>query len=132
MESWVTVTPMGELDVVTSPAFKKEINHLIAVGHRHLRVDLRRTRYLDTTGLGVLLGTLNKVSTASGRVVILLRPQQRLKKVFQTTGLDRIFQFDDGEPGDGPDAPVPASPLPPTRGASGTEPIPDRLNFIAD
>jgi len=60
----------GEIDVYTSPRVKESINDLIEKGNYSLVINLEGVRYIDSTGLGVLIGALKKVrelGRASGR-----------------------------------------------------------------
>ncbi len=46
----------GEIDVYTSPKVKDAIGELIDEGHYNLVINLEKVRYIDSTGLGVLIG----------------------------------------------------------------------------
>ena len=54
------VEVQGEIDVYTSPRVKETINELIEKGHYQLVINLEGVRYIDSTGLGVLIGALKK------------------------------------------------------------------------
>ena len=51
----------GEIDVYTSPKVKETIMSLIDSGHYALVINLENVRYIDSTGLGVLIGGLKRV-----------------------------------------------------------------------
>ena len=51
----------GDVDVYTSPKVKEHINSLIEKEVYKIVVNLEDVRYVDSTGLGVLIGTLKKV-----------------------------------------------------------------------
>src|SRR5579871_3361469 len=80
----------GEIDVYTSPKVKDAIGDLIDRGVYHLIINLEKVRYIDSTGLGVLIGGLKRVREHGGSVnLVCTNPQ--IKKIFDITGLVKIF-----------------------------------------
>lgn len=80
----------GEIDVYTSPKLKESLTKLIEKGKYNIIIDLEGVRYIDSTGLGVLIGTLKKVREHNGTIsIICCNPQ--IKKIFNITGLIKIF-----------------------------------------
>ena len=51
----------GEIDVYTAPKLRDRITELVADGVYHLVIDMEAVEFLDSTGLGVLVGGLKKV-----------------------------------------------------------------------
>jgi anti-sigma B factor antagonist len=86
----------GEIDVYTSPKVKETIGDLIDKGHYCLVINLENVRYIDSTGLGVLIGGLKRVREHSGSVhLVCTNPQ--IKKIFDITGLAKIFGIYESE-----------------------------------
>lgn len=85
------ITLTGEMDVYTSPRVKQLAKNLIAEGKNNLIFDLRKVDYIDTAGLGVLVGILKRAREVGGSVDLCYSDQVR--KVFEITGLDRIFNI---------------------------------------
>ena len=86
----------GEIDVYTSPKVKEAITELIDQGNYALVINLENVRYIDSTGLGVLIGGLKRVREHSGTVnLVCTNPQ--IKKIFDITGLVKIFGIYDSE-----------------------------------
>jgi anti-sigma B factor antagonist len=86
----------GEIDVYTSPKVKDTISELIDKGHYSLIINLENVRYIDSTGLGVLIGGLKRVREHSGTVhLVCTNPQ--IRKIFDITGLAKIFGIYDTE-----------------------------------
>ncbi|HMD02034.1 MAG TPA: STAS domain-containing protein [Candidatus Baltobacteraceae bacterium] len=86
----------GEIDVYTSPKVKDAIMELIDRGHYNLVINLEKVRYIDSTGLGVLIGALKRVREHGGTVnLVCTNPQ--IKKIFDITGLVKIFGIYDNE-----------------------------------
>lgn len=80
----------GEIDVYTSPKVKESIISLIDRGKYNIVVNLEEVRYIDSTGLGVLIGALKKLREHSGNITLVCSNPQ-IKKIFQITGLVKIF-----------------------------------------
>ncbi|MBL8929905.1 MAG: STAS domain-containing protein [Kineosporiaceae bacterium] len=84
------VSVVGEIDVYTAPALRERINDLVAAGHYRLVVDLSKVDFMDSTGLGVLVGGLNRVRTQDGSLHLVCT-QEKILKVFRITGLTKVF-----------------------------------------
>ncbi|MFT4084032.1 MAG: anti-sigma factor antagonist [Nocardioides sp.] len=84
----------GEIDVYTAPKLRDRITELVADGRYRLVVDLEAVEFLDSTGLGVLVGGLKKVRAHDG-VLRLVCTQGRLLKIFRITGLAKVFDIHD-------------------------------------
>lgn len=85
----------GEIDVYTAPALRHELDEQIRLGCTDLVVDLSNVTFMDSTGLGVLVGRLKLIRTQGGRMRI-LGATERVLKVFTITGLDRVFDIVEG------------------------------------
>lgn len=86
----------GEIDVYTSPKVKDALGALIDRGVYNLVINLEKVRYIDSTGLGVLIGGLKRVREHGGTVhLVCTNPQ--IKKIFDITGLVKIFGIFDSE-----------------------------------
>jgi anti-sigma B factor antagonist len=80
----------GEIDVYTAPKLRDKITELVGQGSYHLVVDMQQVEFLDSTGLGVLVGGLKKVRAHSGSLQLVCN-QDRLLKIFRITGLAKVF-----------------------------------------
>lgn len=85
-----TVMVQGEVDVYTAPRLKEEIHGCIDAGCTRLVVDLSGVAYMDSSGLGVLIGALKRVREEGGDL-ILSAPNPRIARIMDVTGLARIF-----------------------------------------
>jgi anti-sigma B factor antagonist len=86
----------GEIDVYTSPKVKDAVGDLIDRGVYHLVINLENVRYIDSTGLGVLIGGLKRVREHGGTVNLVCSNPQ-IRKIFDITGLVKIFGIFDNE-----------------------------------
>ncbi len=80
----------GEIDVYTAPQLREKVVDLVAAGKVDLVLDLSGVEFLDSTGLGVLVGALNRVRAQDGSLALVLT-QERILKVFEITGLRKVF-----------------------------------------
>jgi anti-sigma B factor antagonist len=88
------LTVAGEVDVATAPTLRERLVQLIADGNTRLTIDLTPVDFLDSTGLGVLVGTLKRIRQAEGELVLVI-PQERIRRLFEITGLNKIFEIVD-------------------------------------
>jgi anti-sigma B factor antagonist len=86
----------GEVDVYTSPRLKQEMVDLLNRGLVHLVVDLNNVKYLDSTGLGVLIGGLKRARERDGDLRLIC-DNMRILRIFEITGLTKIFDIDPSE-----------------------------------
>ena len=80
----------GEIDVYTAPKLREQLIDLVSAGQYHLVVDMEGVEFLDSTGLGVLVGGLKKVRAHDGSLQLICN-QDRLLKIFRITGLAKVF-----------------------------------------
>ena len=84
----------GEIDVYTAPKLRDRITELVGDGIYHIVIDLESVEFLDSTGLGVLVGGLKKVRAHDGSLELVCS-QDRLLKIFRITGLAKVFVIHD-------------------------------------
>jgi len=80
----------GEIDMYTAPRLRELLIDLVSKGHYHLIVNLDKVGFLDSTGLGVLVGGLKRVRAHDGSLDLVCT-QQRILKIFRITGLTEVF-----------------------------------------
>lgn len=80
----------GEVDVYTAPRLRERLIELIDGGARKVVVDLNRVDFLDSTGLGVLVGALKRLRAVSGSFGLVC-DKEPLLKIFRITALDQVF-----------------------------------------
>jgi anti-sigma B factor antagonist len=80
----------GEIDVYTAPKLRDKITELVAAGVYDIVIDMEGVEFLDSTGLGVLVGGLKKVRAHDGSLQLICN-QDRLLKIFRITGLAKVF-----------------------------------------
>jgi anti-sigma B factor antagonist len=87
---WTVLTVDGELDLYAAPRLRAELIDLMADGHHRVIVDMDAVTFIDSNGLGVLIGALKRLRLANGdlRVAVSTDPVLRTMRV---TGLHRVF-----------------------------------------
>jgi anti-sigma B factor antagonist len=80
----------GEVDVYTAPQLREQLIQLVDAGQRQIIVDLEGVEFLDSTGLGVLVGGLKRVRSHDGDLGLVCT-QRRILKVLEITGLTKVF-----------------------------------------
>lgn len=90
LESFEIIEIGGEVDVYTAPKLREAIVTAVEAGHLRLIIDVEKVEFLDSTGLGVLVGALKRVRADGGSLDIVCT-QERILKIFAITGLDKVF-----------------------------------------
>lgn len=81
---------VGDADIQTSSRLKDELNALLDETESSMQLNCSRLTYIDSTGLGVLIGILKRVKSKEKEIFI-LNAQANMKKLLSITGLDKIF-----------------------------------------
>jgi anti-sigma B factor antagonist len=84
----------GEVDLSSAPRLRQELVELASGEQRRAVVDLEGVEFLDSTGLGVLVSGLKRFRTRDGDL-LLVCTQSRVLKVFEITGLTKVFSIHD-------------------------------------
>lgn len=82
----------GEVDLSSAPRLRQELVELASSDCDHAVVDLEGVEFLDSTGLGVLVSGLKRFRTKGGDL-LLVCTQPRVLKVFEITGLTKVFSI---------------------------------------
>lgn len=87
---WAVVDVEGEVDLFTAPRLREAVYGLTDQGHLRVVLNLRDLRFMDSTGLGVLVGVLKRLRDNDGTLV-LAEPQHSVQRILSITGLDDLF-----------------------------------------
>ena len=83
------VTVHGEVDLATSPQLRDSLAGIVDE-RASIVVDLDDVGFIDSTGIGVLVGGLKR-ARAHGGDLSLVCTQRRILKVLEITGLTQVF-----------------------------------------
>ena len=84
----------GELDLETSPVFREKVESKLNQYEmiKHLILDLKQVNFIDSSGLGAILGRFKRLSQQGGRVsAVNVSPQVR--RIFELSGLLKIMEI---------------------------------------
>ena len=87
------VSLQGELDVSTADKLKEHLHNLADEKILDMNIILENLDYIDSTGLGAMIGVLKKLKTDNKEIYI-INPKSNVKKIFTITGLDKIFKVE--------------------------------------
>ena len=87
---WRVLSLAGDLDVAGAPALRQEVVTAVAGGSRQLVLDLSRLDFIDSFGLGVVVGSLKRTRQRGGDVRLVC-PVPRIRRVFEMCCLDRVM-----------------------------------------
>lgn len=88
---WVTAV-VGDLDVVGGPALRQHLVTQVHDGCDRLVLDLSGVDFIDSFGLGVLVGALKRTRLVDGDLRLVV-PAPRIRRVFEVCDLDRVFKL---------------------------------------
>ena len=86
------LTVSGEIDVAAKPTLRTRLDAQLDAGHSTIVVDLREVTFLDSTGLGVLVGALKRCRDVGGDLRLVVEAP-RILQLFTITGLDGTFRI---------------------------------------
>lgn len=84
------LTAKGEIDISTAPQFRETLNNVYQEKEVDILLHLDELSYIDSTGLGVIIGAYGRMKKNENRI-ILLNPRDNIKKLLNITSLDRIL-----------------------------------------
>jgi anti-sigma B factor antagonist len=84
------VTVRGEVDLYSSPSLKTSLIEVDGVGWPLVIVDLSGVSFIDSAGLGVLVGALRRAREDGGELALVC-DSEGILKILRLTGLDRVF-----------------------------------------
>ena len=94
---YTVVAVGGEIDVYSAPKLREKLISLVEEGSYQLIVDMEAVEFLDSTGLGVLVGGLKRVRAHDGYIDLVCQ-QSRILRIFRITGLNKVFSIYDTVP----------------------------------
>ncbi|HHV60552.1 MAG TPA: STAS domain-containing protein [Clostridiaceae bacterium] len=86
----VKISITGEVDIYSSQLLKERLYNIVETEKQDIKIDCEGMNYIDSTGLGVLVGALKKAKE-SGNLIYITNLKENIKKLFLITGLDKVF-----------------------------------------
>ena len=91
---WTVLSVGGDLDVVGAPDLRQQVVKAVADGARLMAIDLSNLDFVDSFGLGAVIGALKRLRQRGGDLVLVC-PSSRIRRVFEICDLDRILSLHD-------------------------------------
>lgn len=91
---WTAVALRGQLDVATAPLLRQELLETHHAGAAAIVIDLAGVEYLDSMGLGVLVGALKRARAHGGRLVI-AGPTPHVQRALELSRVAEIIEIVD-------------------------------------
>lgn len=90
-KGYIVLSLIGDLDMWTLPRAKEQVQELIDEQKVRVVLDLEKTNYIDSSGLGFFIGTLKKLRDAGGEL-ILINLNAYIYGIFQLIQLQHIIK----------------------------------------
>ena len=81
---------VGEVDISNAHYFKKQLEVALKEKKQNITIDLSELTYIDSTGLGVIIGVYGTIKK-DGLSIKVLNPRDNVKKLLNISGLDKIL-----------------------------------------
>jgi anti-sigma B factor antagonist len=88
--SWTIVDVQGEVDMFTAPKLRERLVETVDQGKYKIIVNLQGVSFMDSTGLGTLVGGLKRVKEHDG-ILALVCSSRPVLRVLSITGLNNVF-----------------------------------------
>lgn len=85
----------GELDVYTVPELEQVLTPIKQEGTHDVYVNLTNVSYMDSTGLGLFVGTL-KALNQNDKELYIIGASERISRLFEITGLSDLMHVNEG------------------------------------
>jgi anti-sigma B factor antagonist len=93
-DSTAILAVTGEVDTFTSSGLRDALNEAIDSGAVQIILDVSDMEFIDSTGLGVLVGALKRVRERDGSMT-LRKPRQSAMQVLSIVGLTSHFEIEE-------------------------------------
>jgi|SRR5438093_12398381 len=90
----VRISEIDELGSATARSFRDEVQAALPPSVKQIEIDLSQTNFMDSCGLGALVGLYQTVSGQNSEVVVrLLNPTAPLQQLLELTRMNRLFEI---------------------------------------
>lgn len=89
-DSYAEIKAAGRLNMVSAPKLREFVSDVVSSGSNRIVVNLGETAFMDSSGLGALIGCLKAARQAGGDLRI-AAVQPQVKMVLELTSMDRVL-----------------------------------------
>ncbi|MGF7184983.1 stage II sporulation protein AA (anti-sigma F factor antagonist) [Desulfitispora alkaliphila] len=87
----------GDMDLIVAEKLKDQVAKLMGQHQcKHLIFNLKKVAFIDSSGLGLILGRYKYVTEKGGQVLI-VEPQPQVKRILEMSGLEKIMGIYENE-----------------------------------
>ncbi|WP_240377651.1 anti-sigma F factor antagonist [Bacillus piscicola] len=87
----------GELDHHASQKLRSQVDDVLAEGNvKHILLNLEELAFMDSSGIGVILGRYQQISKKGGEMVV-CSISSPVKRIFELSGLFKILRLENRE-----------------------------------
>jgi len=90
-EGYAVVALAGRLTATGAPLLRNAVGDLVAAGDANIVIDMSGLQFVDSSGLGALVGGLKSARVAGGDLRIAAVPEA-VRTVLHLTNLDRVLR----------------------------------------
>ena len=91
MDEWLTIVSLnGELDAYTAPDFRDTLVEIVQGGGAWVIADLSAVEYIDSVGLGILVGAAKRTGQQGGDIAVVCQ-RHNLLRVFDVSGTRELL-----------------------------------------
>ena len=88
----LNISEVKDLSSANSEAFRQEVCKSLPGALKTIEVDMSQTKFVDSCGLGALIGVYKAACRKGDVTVRLVNPSAPLQQMFELTRLHRIFE----------------------------------------
>ncbi|MFT4470626.1 STAS domain-containing protein [Arthrobacter sulfonylureivorans] len=88
--AYAEVNGSGRLNMVAAPLLREVVAAVVAEGNHHVVVNMEGTEFMDSSGLGALIGCL-KIARQAGGDLRIANVQPQVKMVLELTSMHRVL-----------------------------------------
>ncbi len=93
IDQTLSISDIVELTAVNSGTFRLDVNAAIVELPAVIEIDLSKTRFLDSSGLGALFALYRTAGEAGGATLRLINPPNEIRQLLELTQMQQLFEI---------------------------------------